>query len=103
MKTEKIDFKEIKAEDLDGNTIVLPETFAKDLGNRLYASAPNIDVADLGRKLHASFKDKTELLLDKDELALLNQMFDAVRLLGYPAHLSTKKYLENKLKSLDVN
>lgn len=96
----KIDFKEVMCEDLEGNILQLPPTFTKDFANVAYRSAPTIDIADLARKIFHADKNGCDVELDKEEFDLLVNIFDSVRLLGYPAHVATKTYLENKLKEL---
>ncbi|WP_316743871.1 hypothetical protein [Pedobacter antarcticus] len=99
MKTTEIEFNEVKIEDLEGNTVGVPAFYQKMLGNRLYTSAPDIDTADLGRKIHESERAATELNLSQEELQLLVNLFDQFVILGFPLHSAIKQYLTNKLTS----
>ncbi|SMC53402.1 hypothetical protein [Pedobacter nyackensis] len=100
MKTTKIDFNEVTYSDLEGNTFSLPEQFIKDFANKAYTTAPTIDIAELATKIFHSQKKQADLILDPEELSLLINVFDNVRLLGYPVHKATKMYLETRLNEL---
>jgi len=101
MKTEIIDFKEVVAEDLMGERILLPTPYQKDLGNKMYVSGNGIEMADLGRKIFYASRDQEDLLLNAAELTMLIEIYDVFRLLGQPLHVAIKEYLSNKLEILN--
>lgn len=101
MKTVKIDFKEITFKNLDEIELSLPISFSKDFGNIHYTSARDIDVADLARKIFESDKYSKDLILNSEELNLLHEIFDNIKLLGYPAHQAAKEYLKQKFETLN--
>lgn len=98
-KKAKIDFSSVTTDDLDGNKVPLPYGFLRNLGNRIYVSASSIEVADLGRKIHSGHKSDS-IELNYEELNTLIQIFDSVKLLGYPVHLKVKEYLNDMLQTL---
>ena len=101
MKTETIDFKEVRYQDLEGVELSLPPQWVKGFGNTIYIGG-DIPTSELGSKIYHSDKNDQVTEMNAEEISLLLNVIEITRLLGTPAHNALRSYLTNKLENLNI-
>lgn len=92
MKKVKINFKEVKVTDLDGNLLIVKD-FVKIAANGLFTSAPTIELSDFARQLH---KGET-VEIDEESLKQMVAVFSSKQMFYPFAQLPLVEYLKAKL------
>lgn len=95
MKTIKVDFSKVTAQDLNGKVYSMPDA-NKDVGNALFVCARTIELADFARSLHSGKETKA----NKEELEALKQAIETALTYLPIAVRAIIEHIDNLIKEL---